>query len=331
MGYRFKEHKLSNAEKLWLLEAAKAPDFEPRATKVLLRDKLPPDFAPNNIEYRFYANGKLMLLGLYLVDPDNPMFKTMDVVIRNITSQIISNPRLERIKAADIAVASGISESEVSAAFGHLSELGRFYSGASGAGGHGLSELTLQGDDSYDEYLRYLSLDDLLERQYTREAPSKQNYTLAQSSIFHDAEISRNERMGIKENTAFVLMAINPSNATLEDTYNTIKETSLEFGITAYRADEIEHQGQITEQILLEIQTAEYLIADLSYERPNVYYEIGYAHAMNKKPILYRAEGTKLHFDLLVHNVPEYKNNTELRTLLRRRWEAILGRSGKEG
>jgi nucleoside 2-deoxyribosyltransferase len=97
------------------------------------------------------------------------------------------------------------------------------------------------------------------------------------------------------------------------------------------RADEIEHQDRITDLILSEIERCEMVIADLSYERPNVYYEIGYAHALKRRPILYRKTGTKLHFDLSVHNVPEYKNLTELRSLLLKRLEAVLGRSPASG
>jgi hypothetical protein len=49
------------------------------------------------------------------------------------------------------------------------------------------------------------------------------------------------------------------------------------------------------------------------------------AHALGKRPILYRKVGTALHFDLSIHNVPEYENVTQLPALLRQRLEAITG------
>src|ERR1051325_9775553 len=129
-----------------------------------------------------------------------------------------------------------------------------------------------------------------------------------------------------RPNTAFILMWMEPTRPELVDVHQAVKEVFAAFGINAIRADEVQHQDKITDVILESIAAAEFLFADLTGERPNVYYEIGYAHALKKRPILFRKTGTPLHFDLSVHNVPEYQNITELKQLLRARLEAITGK-----
>ena len=131
-------------------------------------------------------------------------------------------------------------------------------------------------------------------------------------------------------NTAFILMWMDKNHPELEDVHQAVKEVFAEFGIQALRADEIQHQDRITDLILTQIAQSEFLFADLTGERPNVYYEVGFAHALGKRPILYRRSDTSLHFDLSIHNVPEYENVTQLRSLLRQRLEAITGRVPKK-
>jgi hypothetical protein len=127
-------------------------------------------------------------------------------------------------------------------------------------------------------------------------------------------------------NTAFILMWMDKGRPELEDIVQIVKETFQSFGISAHRADDVEHQDVITSMILHSIETAEFLFADLTGARPNVYYEVGYAHALSRRPILFRKAGTDLHFDLSVHNVPEYRNITELRKLLTGRIQAMTGK-----
>ena len=140
------------------------------------------------------------------------------------------------------------------------------------------------------------------------------------------SELTRPGTANYRPNTAFVMMAMDDSKPELEDIGTGIMEVFKEFGIEANAADEIEPGEAITEQVLSEIETSEFLLADLTHERPNVYYEVGHAHALNKHVILVRMKDTKLHFDVAHRNCPEYENVVGLKELLRKRLEAITNK-----
>jgi nucleoside 2-deoxyribosyltransferase len=128
------------------------------------------------------------------------------------------------------------------------------------------------------------------------------------------------------------MMAIDKAKPELQDVRNAIKEVFKEFDIVAITADEIQLDDAITERILEEIETSEFLIADLTGGRPNVYYEVGHAHARGKRVILVRKEGEKVHFDIAHRNCPDYANNTALKDLLRKRLEFLTNKpTAKKG
>ena len=304
---------------------------------------MPKHFNPKNIDSRFLVDGKrLTLLGLWHVDSKSSFFKTIERIILGIRDIVSEKPGIDQISSEHISSRTGIEKLQVENALTNLNLFGKFYSSPQDSeDSGGISLIGLSGDDAYDAYLDFETIDQLLEDTYKRyeKARRPQAYTTIYSDqgvngvtlgpSYAFEELPETAEDNIKRDTAFVLMAMDPNIYELVDVYNAIKEVCGSFGINAYRADEIEHQDRITDLILSEIASCEFLIADLSYERPNVYYEIGYAHALDKRPILYRKRGTRLHFDLSVHNVPEYINVTELRDLLKKRFEAILGRSAK--
>lgn len=122
-----------------------------------------------------------------------------------------------------------------------------------------------------------------------------------------------------KMQTGLILMSMTVDDPLLEDTHAGIKCAAEHVGLIADRVDEISFTELISEKIMCSIRCAEYIIADLTFERPNVYYELGYAHAFDKKTILTAREGTELLFDVRNYQVIFYSSRAQLEERLKKR------------
>lgn len=105
--------------------------------------------------------------------------------------------------------------------------------------------------------------------------------------------------MSNEEVFAFVLM---PFSGDFDDIYRMgIKETAIALGVKAERVDEQIFQEGILERIYRQIESADIVIADMSGQNPNVFYEVGYAHAKEKLCILLTKNAEDIPFDLKHH------------------------------
>jgi hypothetical protein len=99
-----------------------------------------------------------------------------------------------------------------------------------------------------------------------------------------------------------------------------IRPTVHDSGDTCFRADDIFAPGPIINDIVRAIHDADYIIADLTEKNPNVYYELGLAHASGKPVILITQNIANLPFDLRHQRIIEYADTAagavRLRTIL---------------
>lgn len=121
----------------------------------------------------------------------------------------------------------------------------------------------------------------------------------------------------------FIIMAMMEEEKSLSDVLYAIHNAAEKAGYKAERVDDKFDFSQINSKILNYINMAEVVVADITYERPNCYYEIGYAHAKGKQVILTAKKGTKIHFDINNFQVLSYESVSELDKKLSKTFKEI--------
>ena len=96
--------------------------------------------------------------------------------------------------------------------------------------------------------------------------------------------------------------------------YNTLyREVILpkaqHLGFEVRRIDEVSKPGIIFEDIKRELAESKVVIAEITAPNQNVFYELGYAHALNKPTILLAQRGHELPFDIRSYRVIFYDDS----------------------
>ena len=110
-----------------------------------------------------------------------------------------------------------------------------------------------------------------------------------------------------KNDSCFVIM---PFGGYFDKYYSDIYKPAIEaVGLFAKRADDLSRPGTIVQDIWTYTKDSRIVLADLTDRNPNVFYELGLAHALAKPAILITNSMTDVPFDLRALRVIEYDKN----------------------
>jgi hypothetical protein len=113
------------------------------------------------------------------------------------------------------------------------------------------------------------------------------------------SQVQGTELIGVFAVNCFVIM---PFDREFEDVYATIKSSVESATASAsgrcFRLDESQPAGRITDRLLRELESASVCIADLTGNKPNVMWELGYAMALGRPAIIITQRLSDLPFDI---------------------------------
>ncbi|MCK4765440.1 MAG: hypothetical protein KAW12_24775 [Candidatus Aminicenantes bacterium] len=145
---------------------------------------------------------------------------------------------------------------------------------------------------------------------------------MGRSHTFMDREFGHpdydpDDQGEFERDLVFVIMTF--SGYEMDDVYSAIKDECLKLKLKTVRVDENVGSSFVIREITELIEKAEFIICDLTHEKPNVYYELGYAHGVGNESsdiLLIAKEGTNIHFDIAPFRIQFYKSTEHLRKVI---------------
>lgn len=136
---------------------------------------------------------------------------------------------------------------------------------------------------------------------------------------------AKHQEASLEQGLVFIIMPMDEEmDPGLADVHDAIKQTASNLGLTARRVDDIQTTDRITPTVIEQLGRAEYVVADLTHNRPNVYYEARYADALGKTPVFVAKEGTQLEFDTKDFPVLFFKTMKQLQERLQSKLAGLM-------
>lgn len=114
----------------------------------------------------------------------------------------------------------------------------------------------------------------------------------------------------------FVVMSFSDD---MEPIFEGIAAAAASVGLEAKRVKDVPGDYRITDKIMEMILSSRLVVVDLSHERPNVYFELGYARGSGKTVITIARRETPIHFDVMDWTYIPYIDSRTLERDLRER------------
>jgi hypothetical protein len=125
-----------------------------------------------------------------------------------------------------------------------------------------------------------------------------------------------------------LVFVLTPFNDLFDDVFQTIRAACIDVGLTCYRGDEEFIHGPILPHILKLLSKSSVVIANIEGRNPNVFYELGLAHAMDKTTILVARSVEGLPVDLRADRMVIYHDMGRLRHQLMEELLKLAHRGG---
>jgi predicted Rossmann-fold nucleotide-binding protein len=133
--------------------------------------------------------------------------------------------------------------------------------------------------------------------------------------------ISLAERV-VTTRSVFVVMSFG-ENAQYKDLYASIQRVCSQFDYDAKRVDESNLLKRIIPEIARQVRQSAFVIADVTEDKANVFYELGFADGVGKEVILVARKGTQVPFDITDVPIVFWDSFVEFEKELRKRVEQI--------